>query len=285
LLKFSIVTPSLNQGEYIRNTIESVLSQDYSRVEYIVIDGGSTDNTLDIIKEYDRELSYWVSEADSGQAQAINKGFTHATGDVFSWLNSDDYYQVETLSRVAEYFESNLDTDLVSGQCKLLNMDGSAHISRPSPLRTYQDFLKIHSNWMNERLIIQPECFFRKRVYQNAGPLREDLEYCFDVLFWMRAAYSNYKFDSVPQHWATLRRHDGQKTNDLMVSFSELCSITWTELIEHKEVLAESEKWDIANDVFSAMKTVNKKNYDRYLNIDSSTSYQFGRLFAKCKFW
>jgi glycosyltransferase involved in cell wall biosynthesis len=107
--KITIITPSFNQGKYIERTIQSVLSQDYPNLEYIIIDGGSTDQTVDIIKKYERHLKYWVSEKDNGQSHAINKGLKYATGDIINWLNSDDYLEPQALNVIAESFNSDID--------------------------------------------------------------------------------------------------------------------------------------------------------------------------------
>jgi glycosyltransferase involved in cell wall biosynthesis len=107
LPKISIVTPSFNQGRFIEKTILSVIEQDYPNLEYIIIDGGSTDESVEIIKKYEKHLAYWVSEPDRGQSHAINKGFERATGEIFGWLNSDDWYHPGALKALAEAFAAN----------------------------------------------------------------------------------------------------------------------------------------------------------------------------------
>ena len=114
--KISIVTPSFNQGQFIEETIRSVLDQDYPNLEYLVIDGGSTDQTIDIIRKYETQLSYWESEKDRGQVHAINKGLARATGDIFAYINSDDIYLPGTFATVAKYFDEHAHPQCSVGQ-------------------------------------------------------------------------------------------------------------------------------------------------------------------------
>ncbi|HCK65102.1 MAG TPA: glycosyltransferase, partial [Anaerolineae bacterium] len=109
MTKVSIITPSYNQAKYLEQTIQSVLNQNYSEIEYILIDGGSNDGSINIIKKYQDKFAFWISEKDNGQADAINKGFAKATGDIVAWLNSDDYYLPETIAKVVKVFEANPD--------------------------------------------------------------------------------------------------------------------------------------------------------------------------------
>ena len=118
MLKISIITPSYNQGQYLEETIRSVRDQPYPNLEYIIMDGGSTDNSVEIIKKYESRLAHWESRPDDGQADAINKGFNMATGDILGWLNSDDYYKPGALTEVAEYFDAD-DLKIVFGECAL----------------------------------------------------------------------------------------------------------------------------------------------------------------------
>ena len=113
--KISVITPSYNQGKFLEQTILSVIEQDYTNVELIIIDGGSTDNSVDVIRQYENVIAYWVSEPDRGQAHAINKGLAKCTGDIFNWINSDDYLEPGALQEIGTQFANNPDTNIVCG--------------------------------------------------------------------------------------------------------------------------------------------------------------------------
>jgi hypothetical protein len=153
----SIITPSYNQVAYLEQTIQSVFRQDYPRIEYIVIDGGSTDNSFEIIRKYVDRLAYWISERDSGQAEAINKGFKRARGEILAWLNSDDYYLPNTISAAVKCFEENPDVVMIYGD--MLAVDGSGQTINVLKYKQYslEDLLCF-------QIIGQPSVFFRRRT-------------------------------------------------------------------------------------------------------------------------
>src|SRR6516165_3673631 len=186
--RISIVTPSYNQAQFIEETIRSVLLQGYPNLEYVIMDGGSSDQSVKIIKKYEPWLAYWVSTRDKGQAEAINKGFARATGEIWAWLNSDDVYEMGVFSRVAKLFQQLPDVDVLSGRCRRWDGGGRGNLIDPSPLRTLEDFLKIKTNWTSGRMIVQPEAFFRPGAFEVAKGVREELNYCFDGCLWMDMA-------------------------------------------------------------------------------------------------
>jgi glycosyltransferase involved in cell wall biosynthesis len=282
-LKFSIVVPSFNSELFVEETIVSVLDQNYGNLEFVIIDGGSSDKTVDIIKKYDKYIASWVSEPDNGQAAAINKGFRLATGDVLAWLNSDDTYQPEVISTVAECFYKTPRADVVSGCCKLWYGDQRDRLIGPSPLRTYSDFLRVNSNWMSEKLIIQPEAFFRKAAYAQAKGLREELRYCLDVSLWMEMAKNGCVFESVNEHWANLRVHPDQKTFDLGRPYHELLSEAWRRVQNDHEML--DDPWTVANDIVAGWDRLLTQAESNATILKNSTSYRFGRTLAGLKFW
>jgi glycosyltransferase involved in cell wall biosynthesis len=180
LPKISIITPSFNQGKYLEQTIQSVLNENYSNLEYIIIDGGSTDNSLDIIKKYSAHLTYWVSEKDNGQAAALNKGLKHCTGEIFNWINSDDYLEEGALLKVANIFKKN-NCDVVAGAVCDFNKEGKIKITTNSNLHI-DEYLKKEIKLIYH----QPAVWLRLDRMKEIGEFREALHYCFDQEFMMR---------------------------------------------------------------------------------------------------
>ncbi len=180
--KITIITPSFNQGQFIEQTIRSVLLQNYPNLEYIIIDGGSTDNTIDIIKKYSDFITYWVSEKDKGQSDAINKGLKMATGDVFNWLNSDDYYLPNTLLTIGQIFHKNYNINVLCGHEKVLLPDGTLTLTTHPPT-TIKDTLE---ETMAMATICQPPTFFRLSAFRQLGELSDKLHFCMDADVWLR---------------------------------------------------------------------------------------------------
>jgi glycosyltransferase involved in cell wall biosynthesis len=187
-ISLSIITPSFNQAGFIRQTIESVLSQEINvPVGYLVIDGGSADGTIDILKEYSGRLT-WISEPDSGQSNALNKGFTRATGEIIGWLNSDDLYMPGALQKVVDHFESHPETAWLYGYCRIID-------EKDQEIRKWISDYKIrHSRQFSlgrlliENYIAQPAVFFRRESLFRAGLLDESLHYSMDYDLWIRLA-------------------------------------------------------------------------------------------------
>jgi glycosyltransferase involved in cell wall biosynthesis len=281
--KITVVTPSFNHGRFIEQTIASVLDQHYPNLEYIVMDGGSTDGTADILRKHERHLHFWTSVPDSGQADAINKGFAQASGEILAWLNSDDVYEPGALTEAADLFGSRPDADVISGRCRLWYGDGRDRLVEPSPLRSLEDFLKINLNWRNGHLIVQPEAFFRRRAFAKVGRLREDLRYCFDQCLWMDLAKAGCTFASIDRHWANLRMHEGQKTWNLTGAYAELARVAWDHLRQNWERVADP--ISVADDIFCALEGLLQSERQVSNNLLQSTSYRVGRFLTKPKFW
>ena len=207
--KISIITPSYNQGQFLEETILSVLNQDYPNLEYIIIDGGSTDNSVDIIKKYEDHLAYWVSEKDRGQTHAINKGFRRATGDIVNWLNSDDLLEQGELKTLAKEIEKNPSADFYFGDFSVIDNEGKKLFSRKCC--PYQ----FATLFWGRQLSSQPAVFFRRDLLENIGYLDESLNFCMDTEFWIRSAYNGAKFHQVKSNLGITRVHADAKTTRL----------------------------------------------------------------------
>jgi glycosyltransferase involved in cell wall biosynthesis len=201
----SIITPSFNQGKYIEQTILSVINQDYPNIEYIVIDGGSTDETREILARYETRLS-WVSEPDRGQADAINKGFQRASGVIFAWLNADDLYTPGAVSTVMRYFEEHPEVHFVYGDALALDENGHSYGIRTHVRETTLDELINVGDY-----IVQPAVFWRADLWRDIGLLDETLHYTLDYEYWMRTA-RHYKPVYIPVCLAQERLYAQAKT-------------------------------------------------------------------------
>ena len=185
----SIVTPSFNQGQFLEETIRSVLLQGYPNIEYIIIDGGSSDNSTEIIKKYEPWLTYWISEPDKGQAHAINKGLSHATGKIFGWLNSDDYFHRSALRSLIELRQNNPGSIAWVGACQDIDIYGRPLRWRSPRVGNKKQF----ANWSRDAWIAQPSCLFDAKAFFDVGKLDEQLDFVLDVDLWMRLAeYGNF---------------------------------------------------------------------------------------------
>jgi hypothetical protein len=206
----SIVTPSYQQGQYIEKTIRSVLLQGYPNLEYIVIDGGSTDQTVDIIKKYEPWLNYWVSAPDDGQSDAINKGFRRTTGHILNWLNSDDFLEKNALMQVATAFSSaDENVGAVVGMASWITKFGDTFpCNFPSEISR-----KTLLQWCvaDEVSFLQPACFFSRDAWEFGGPLIQDLRYCMDVALYVKIS-ERFRFERLPKIIAYALPHPAAKT-------------------------------------------------------------------------
>lgn len=194
----SVVTPSFNHAPYIEATIRSVLDQGYPDLQYIVMDGGSTDGTVQILKRYEDRLT-WISEKDNGQADAIRKGFNIATGEIIAWLNSDDVYKPGCIAEATTYLADHPDIAVVYGDAEFIRADGSVicPCANPEPFSRHR--LRHYSDY-----IVQPSAFFRREAYEAVGGVDPNLHWAMDYDLWLKLA-DKYAFAYVPRCWSQYR--------------------------------------------------------------------------------
>jgi glycosyltransferase involved in cell wall biosynthesis len=214
LPKISVVTPSYNQAQFLEQTIRSVLLQGYPNLEYLIIDGGSTDGSLEIIRKYEQWLTYWVSEKDRGQAHAINKGLAKATGQIMCWLNSDDYYPPDTLRVVGALLADGTDNFALVGHTKTFFQDSRAPVVNRGEYLNRRRLLEF---WKGYKMH-QPSIFWRREVFNQIGLLREDLDLIMDFDYWARIAEC-YSFTNVDRILSYCNHHKAAKTSDNCVAY------------------------------------------------------------------
>ena len=217
LPKITIITPSFNQAQYLEQTIDSVLSQNYPDLEYIIIDGGSTDQSVEIIKKYQEHVTYWVSEKDKGQSDAINKGLRIASGEIVNWLNSDDYYEKDALNKVGRAFQDKA-IHVVCGQSRLFNQEGTVAFSKGTDV--YTGNLAKTIGWAR---IDQPETFFRRSAVAKMGLLNPHFHYIMDKEWWVRYLML-FGLDNVlkiDEQLVNFRLHESSKTVSQALEFEK----------------------------------------------------------------
>lgn len=205
----SIITPSYNQCLFLEQTILSVLNQSYTNIEYIVIDGGSTDKSVDILRRYSDRLAYWVTEPDRGQAHAVNKGLSTAKGELLGWINSDDILLPTTVQRAVEVFEQEPDIDVVYGRVDRIDETGRI---LPTPILPKDRVTLNSTNAIGENLVNQAGAFWRRSVMEITGLLNEDLQYSMDGEYWLRMLLAGAKFKRLPETLAQFRLSANTKT-------------------------------------------------------------------------
>lgn len=202
---FSVVTPSYNQGAFIKETIETIKNQDYDNIEHIIIDGKSTDNTIDILKSYGESIT-WVSENDKGQTDAINKGLKLANGEIVAYLNSDDIYLPGTISHIVNLFNSNPDVEFIYGDFHAIDAE-SKIIDKIKTIPFDSNVLLYDANFIS-----QPSSFYRKTLIDKIGLFDDKLHYLMDYEFFLRAAKRKINFMLTKRYLSAIRYHGNCKT-------------------------------------------------------------------------
>ncbi len=243
----SIITPSYNQARFLEATLRSVLAQDYQNMEYLVVDGASSDGSVEIIRRYADRLVWWVSEKDSGQSEAINKGFRRARGEFVGWLNSDDLYLPGAVSSAIQVFQAHPEAGLVYGDAQAIDADGKPFNLMRARQYTLTDLMAFN-------IICQPAAFMRRSVLEEAGYLNPAYQLLMDNLLWMSMA-RKAPIVYTPQTWAAARYHDqaknrtrgaayGQEARRLIADLKSRPEFSELIQADEKRILAGVERFD-----------------------------------------
>jgi glycosyltransferase involved in cell wall biosynthesis len=253
----SIITPSFNQDAWLEECVQSVLSQDYSNIEYIVIDGGSTDGSLEIIKNYANRLAYWASEPDAGQADAINKGLRRASGDIVAWVNSDDAYVPGAIREAVERLRSEPELGMVYGDGLMVDSK-----RRLLDRHTYRDLSLV--DLLSFEVLLQPAVFMRRSALEEVGYLNDRYHLILDHELWVRLA-QRYPIRHVSRFWALERTHADAKTIAQSAAFAEEARrlIAWAEGEDGLAILVQAHHGRIyaGLNVFSARRLIDAGQY------------------------
>jgi glycosyltransferase involved in cell wall biosynthesis len=212
--RISVVTPNYNYEHYLEATIRSVLLQGYPNIEFIIQDGGSTDGSTQLIRRYETYLTYWVSESDRGQSSAINRALRKSTGSILAYINSDDYYAPDAFGIAARIFHQEPEVDLINGRCRLIDQYGNKLGEQFGDITRLDEVLDLWNVWWKKRQFVQPEIFWRRRIWEKVGDFRTDLPMAFDWEYWCRMLLAGAVVRRVDAELACFRFQPSQKTED-----------------------------------------------------------------------
>lgn len=264
--RISIVTPSYNQAGFIEETIRSVLLQGYPNLEYIVMDGGSTDGSIEIIRRYEPWLTYWVSEPDEGQADAINKGWRRSGGEIIAWINSDDFYEAGAFEKAALFLCENPGVDLIFGDCNVIGPESQ--------------MLGVMKAWQLDRkreltgrnMVIQPSSFFRRRLLDTVGELDTGFQYVFDYDWWVRILLADGEIQRLSTPLANYRLHHSSKSVSSWLNLSR----------ENETILARIYE----TDKYPSIRSWKNRAYSTYHRMVGEAHYRLGQMSdARKEFW
>lgn len=243
--RISVVTPCYQHAAYLEATIRSVLEQDYPNLEYFVIDGGSTDGSVDIIRKYESQLAGWVSEPDRGQTHAINKGFARATGELHAYLNSDDVYLPGALRAVAQRYVEAGWPGVIHGQVRWLDVNGEFAERPPhfGQITTYQEMVEPWRFWWQQQQWVQPEVFWTAKAARQAGPFEEKLHLAMDYGYWLRLLRQGERVERLAYEVAGFRFTPEQKSKAAVEAAEEIRSLVRREVWDPAAPLSLFTRW------------------------------------------
>ncbi|HLE13327.1 MAG TPA: glycosyltransferase family 2 protein [Anaerolineales bacterium] len=232
----TVVTPSFNQANFLEYTLRSVLAQDYPAIEYLVVDGGSTDGSVETLRTYADRLAWWVSEPDQGQASAIAKGFARAHGEIIAWLNSDDLYLPGAIRAAVRGLQARPDAGMIYGNAITIDAQG-----RPLNRLDFTDYNLI--DLMSFRIICQPSVFMRRRIYEQVGGIDPAYHFMLDHHLWIRMA-KTAPIVHISETWSAARHHQSAKNASQAAGFSGeiLLSLKWMESSPQLKPLVEKNR-------------------------------------------
>jgi glycosyltransferase involved in cell wall biosynthesis len=248
--RISVVTPSLNQGEYVEETIRSILLQGYPNLDYIVMDGGSTDNSLEIIEKYSPWLTHWSSERDNGQSDAINRGMKMASGEFATWINSDDLLCKNALGAHTSRVGFETDTVYV-GFCLHIDQYSNPVSSHRGRVFSLEDLVRIKTVWRSEGergYIDQPAVLFPRALALSVGGLNTENHFTMDYELWGRLFLAGAKFHYTDIQFGMFRKHGNQKTHDMLRQTRSLIE-TAAKLVQQAEILPRETTKEILEDL------------------------------------
>ncbi len=247
--RVTVVTPSFNQGQFLEETIRSVLLQGYPNIEYCILDGGSTDHSVDIIKKYEPWLSYWVSERDKGQSDAISRGLQRGSGQMATWINSDDVLCKEAL--VTQASRIGFDDNVVyAGMCIYIDAESRPVRTHQGRIHSLEDLLRINAFWRRRGNLVQPETLFPLKLALEVGGVNTDLYYTMDYEFWGKLLLAGARIQYTDIPFGMLREHGQQKTADGLRTTRELLNVA-SGFIPQATMLAEEVKTQISKELES----------------------------------
>jgi glycosyltransferase involved in cell wall biosynthesis len=247
--RISVVTPSFNQGRFIEETLRSILLQGYPNLEYFVLDGGSTDGTVEIIKKYSHWLTYWKSEPDGGQSAAVNRGLVMASGDLATWINSDDMLCKNALVEQVVQNGSAANTVYV-GNCLRMDVNGKILSSHRGRVHSLEDLLRVKTVWRARSHIIQPEVLFPRKLALAVGALDCDNHFTMDYELWGKFLMAGARFEYTGIPFGMFRRHVNQKIQNGL-KLTESLLDTATKLARRADCFSEEMKQKILADLDS----------------------------------